>query len=232
MLTFKDVFVSLNDNRILEGVNYKFKKNTIYGLLGPNGAGKTTFFKSILGVIKYSGSIEITSSNIGHLIEYPAFYANLTCEENLNMHAKYIGHINLDVDQLLLKVDLLEVKNKKFKNLSMGMKQRLGIARSLIGNSDLILLDEPSNGLDPFGIKDIRNIILNDVKKKNRITIVSSHILHEISEFTDIFIFIKDGRIISHLKNTGCYSMIKTKDLHSINIKQKDEFSVIKGNGY
>ncbi|MCO4346593.1 ABC transporter ATP-binding protein [Staphylococcus agnetis] len=228
MLTFKNVFVSLNNNTILENVNYKFKKNTIYGLLGPNGAGKTTLFKSILGVIKYSGSIEVASSNIGHLIEYPAFYGNLTCEENLNMHAKYMGHNNPNTDQLLSKVDLLEMKNKKFKNLSMGMKQRLGIARSLIGNSDLILLDEPSNGLDPFGIKDIRNIILNDVKKKNRITIVSSHILQEISEFTDIFIFIKNGRIISHLKNTGNYAMIKTADLNKINITQKNEFSIIK----
>ncbi|PNZ31886.1 ABC transporter ATP-binding protein, partial [Staphylococcus felis] len=95
----------------------------------------------------------------------------------------------------------------------MGMKQRLGIAKTLIGNSSLILLDEPSNGLDPMGIKDIRNIILKEVKKEQRITIVSSHHLNELSEFTDIFVFIQNGKIVSHLKNSkNYYSLIEISE--------------------
>ncbi|MGV2929286.1 ATP-binding cassette domain-containing protein [Macrococcus capreoli] len=230
MLKIKNVVVSLNNNKILNNVDYLFHNNKVYGLLGPNGAGKTTLFKSILGVIDFHGEISMSSKHIGHLIEYPAFYSNLSCEENLKLHARYIGIKDIDVDYLLKTVNLQEAKKKKFKNLSMGMKQRLGIAKTLIGNSDLVLLDEPSNGLDPFGIKDIRDIILNEVKENNRITIVSSHILQEISEFTDIFVFIKEGRIISHLKNTMNYSMLEINSISDIPFKTSNEYSIIKSN--
>ncbi|WP_220473113.1 ATP-binding cassette domain-containing protein, partial [Staphylococcus gallinarum] len=225
--------VTLKNTNILHNINYNFKKNNIYGLLGPNGAGKTTLFKAILEVIDYSGEIVSRNNEIGHLIESPAFYSNLTCEENLHLHATYIGINKLNIDKLLETVNLKEAKKKKFKNLSMGMKQRLGIAKTLIGSANTILLDEPSNGLDPMGIKDIRDILLNEVKDENRITIVSSHILRELSEFTDIFVFIKDGKIIAHLKNSNnYYSIIEIKNTNDYsNFNSSNEYSIIKSNG-
>ncbi|REH79934.1 ABC transporter ATP-binding protein [Staphylococcus felis] len=233
MLSIKNLSVDFKNTNILTNINYDFKENSIYGLLGPNGAGKTTLFKSILKVIDYSGDISSSIHNIGHLIDYPAFYSNLTCKENLDLHAKYIGVKDLNIDRLLSTVNLQEAKNKKFKNLSMGMKQRLGIAKTLIGNSSLILLDEPSNGLDPMGIKDIRNIILKEVKKEQRITIVSSHHLNELSEFTDIFVFIQNGKIVSHLKNSkNYYSLIEiSEDINHLDFTSHNEYSIIKSNG-
>lgn len=233
MLNIEELSVTLKNTNILHNINYNFKKNNIYGLLGPNGAGKTTLFKAILEVIDYSGEIVSRNNEIGHLIESPAFYSNLTCEENLHLHATYIGINKLNIDKLLETVNLKEAKKKKFKNLSMGMKQRLGIAKTLIGSANTILLDEPSNGLDPMGIKDIRDILLNEVKDENRITIVSSHILRELSEFTDIFVFIKDGKIIAHLKNSNnYYSIIEIKNTNDYsNFNSSNEYSIIKSNG-
>ena len=137
---------------------------------------------------------------------HPAFYANLTCLENLKLHANYIDVHYDDLEKYLSLVNLEDAKNKKFKNLSMGMKQRLGISKTLVGNSDIVLLDEPTNGLDPMGIMDIRNIILNEVKSKHRITIVSSHILKELTEFTDIYLFIKNDN--SYLINLHIRSLL------------------------
>lgn len=212
MLTLANVSFNKKKQKILQNINYSFKENKIYGLLGPNGSGKTTLFKSILGVINYTGEIYKSSNKLGHLIDYPAFYANLTCLENLKLHANYIDVHYDDLEKYLSLVNLEDAKNKKFKNLSMGMKQRLGISKTLVGNSDIVLLDEPTNGLDPMGIMDIRNIILNEVKSKHRITIVSSHILKELTEFTDIYLFIKNGKIIAHLKNSdGYYGLLKIK---------------------
>ncbi|WP_278926726.1 ATP-binding cassette domain-containing protein [Staphylococcus auricularis] len=233
MLDIQNLSVSVKSNVILNNVNYRFKEGEIYGILGPNGAGKTTLFKSILKVIDYSGKISYNSENIGHLIDYPAFYSNLTCNENLSLHAKYIGVNQLDIDNLLSTVNLLDAKHKKFKNLSMGMKQRLGIAKTLIGDSDIIILDEPSNGLDPMGIKDIRDIMLNVVKSDKRVTLVSSHILKELSEFTDVFLFIRDGKLISHIKNSGnAYSIVKTEENYDdIKFTSSNAYSIIKSDG-
>lgn len=234
MLKIDSLSVNLKNNNILKDINYKFIENTVYGLLGPNGAGKTTLFKSILEVIDYSGKIEFQKNkNIGHLIDYPAFYANLTCEENLILHARYLGINTLHIDKLLSIVNLNSARNKKFKNLSMGMKQRLGIAKTLIGNSNLILLDEPSNGLDPMGIKDIRDIIISEIKNEKRVTIVSSHILRELSEFTDVFLFIQNGKLIAHLRNNKRhYSLVEIND-RTINLdfKINNEYSIIKSSG-
>ncbi|RTE16035.1 ATP-binding cassette domain-containing protein [Staphylococcus epidermidis] len=235
MLTLTNVSFNKKKQKILQNINYSFKENKIYGLLGPNGSGKTTLFKSILGVINYTGEIYKSSNKLGHLIDYPAFYANLTCLENLKLHANYIDVHYDDLEKYLSLVNLEDAKNKKFKNLSMGMKQRLGISKTLVGNSDIVLLDEPTNGLDPMGIMDIRNIILNEVKSKHRITIVSSHILKELTEFTDIYLFIKNGKIIAHLKNSDEYYgllKIKSDDIYK-DFNFSFEYSIIqtsKGN--
>lgn len=141
-------------------------------------------------------------------------------------------NIACDIDEYLSIVQLQEAKYKKYKNLSMGMKQRLGIAKTLIGNSNLILLDEPTNGLDPSGIKDIRNIILDRVKSNHRTSIISSHILQEVVTFTDVFIFIKNGKLVTHLKNTGkYYSILEFNQKMNIENNYKSrEYSIVKFN--
>ncbi|PTK00127.1 ABC transporter ATP-binding protein [Mammaliicoccus sciuri] len=226
VIKVENLSVATKHQHILKNISYTFEDGKIYGLLGPNGAGKTTLFKSMINVIEYSGQIENSHSrnNIGHLIEYPAFYDNLSCYDNLKLHASY-KKIHLDnILNFLSMVGLKEAKEKKFKTLSMGMKQRLGIARSLMGNPKTILLDEPSNGLDPSGIREIRHIISNHVNINNRTTIISSHILKEIEEFTDVFVFINNGKIIANIKNTHTsYACLKLKEL-PIDISQNKDF--------
>lgn len=236
MIEIKNLTINVKNNHILKDINYNFQNGKVYGLLGANGAGKTTLFKSIINVLSYSGKINVTEDykKIGHLIESPAFYKNLTCLENLKMHADY-KELEMKKNELmkyLNLVDLENAKDKKFKLLSMGMKQRLGIARALIGDTNTVLLDEPSNGLDPNGIRSIRSIISQHVKSKERITIISSHILNEISEFTDIFVFINDGKIVANIKNNKTsYAILKKT--HNISIDYtsypdyKGVFSVI-----
>ncbi|MCI2902500.1 ABC transporter ATP-binding protein [Staphylococcus hominis] len=214
MISIKNLTVKNKRQLILNNINYEFDDGKVYGLLGPNGSGKTTLFKAIINVINYSGEInkEFNANDIGHLIEYPAFYSNINCLDNLKLHSIYKGKDNVDLRKYLEMVNLDNAEQKKFKQLSMGMKQRLGIARSLIGNPKAIILDEPSNGLDPIGIKDMREIVSKNVKSENRTTIVSSHILKEIVEFADILLFIKDGRIIANIKNNHTdYGLIKTE---------------------
>lgn len=226
MIKVKNISVSTKDQLILKDISYTFEDGKIYGLLGPNGAGKTTLFKSMINVVEYSGEIENSHSrnNIGHLIEYPAFYDNLSCYDNLKLHASYKKSNSDNILNFLEMVGLKEAKGKKFKTLSMGMKQRLGIARSLMGSPKTVLLDEPSNGLDPSGIRDIRHIISNYVNINNRTTIISSHILKEIEEFTDVFVFINNGKIIANIKNTHTsYACLKCKEL-PINFSQNKDF--------
>ncbi|WP_167797474.1 ATP-binding cassette domain-containing protein [Staphylococcus croceilyticus] len=215
----------------MQNISYHYENNKVYGLLGPNGAGKSTFFKAILNVINYSGNISLPSHHIGQLVEAPAFYANLSCFQNLKLHSNYLNFA-CDIDNYLSIVHLQDAKYKKFKDLSMGMKQRLGIAKTLIGNSNLILLDEPTNGLDPSGIKDIRNIILEKVKSDDRTSIISSHILQEVATFTDVFIFIKGGQLVTHLKNTSNYYSILELDkmTDAENTFNNHEYSIVKFN--
>ncbi|MDS4004948.1 ABC transporter ATP-binding protein [Staphylococcus caprae] len=239
MISIKNLTVKNKSQSILNNINYEFDDGKVYGLLGPNGSGKTTLFKTIINVINYSGEINkgFNSNDIGHLIEYPAFYNNINCLDNLKLHSIYKGQANVDLKKYLEMVNLDKAEQKKFKQLSMGMKQRLGIARSLIGNPKAIILDEPSNGLDPIGIKDMREIISKNVKSENRTTIISSHILKEIIEFADILLFIKDGKIVANIKNNHTdYGLIKT-DLSKVS-KQSDsaqysgEYTILSDDSY
>ena len=144
------------------------RKNSVYGLLGPNGAGKSTLLKMITGIITpTSGEILFNNHkwtrrdllNIGSLIESPPLYENLTAFENLQVRAILLGIPLNKCSEVLQKVDLMDVKNKKASDFSLGMKQRLGIALALLNNPKLLILDEPTNGLDPFGIEELRKMI-------------------------------------------------------------------------
>ncbi|MBF0753776.1 ATP-binding cassette domain-containing protein [Jeotgalicoccus nanhaiensis] len=226
MIDIQKLSVSYKKQQTLKDLTYNFKAGQIYGLLGPNGSGKTTLFKAILNLVPYSGSVTtLKKSTIGHLIEYPGFYANLTCQENLCLHASYINLFDLDFSHMFNKFNLSEEKEKKFKNLSLGMKQRLGLIRAMMNNPDIILLDEPTNGLDPIGIKDMREIITREIKSAERTAVISSHMLHELKAFADTLILIKDGVLIGHLFNSRApYGLVSVNFIEKTDTEFKKQF--------
>lgn len=193
-------------------VNMYIKKGEIYGFLGPNGAGKTTVMKMISNLVKpTSGEIEIfgrrltdTSYEVlkgmGTIIETPVFYEKLTAQENLDLHCEYMGYYDKKViDMALELVSLKNVGKKPVKDFSLGMKQRLGIARAITTKPKFLMLDEPINGLDPMGIKEFRNLF-KSLSKEHGITIlVSSHILGEIEQIADTIGVINKGRMVEQV---------------------------------
>lgn len=206
MISIIDLNLQIKKQIILENINLSLNDGKIYGLLGPNGSGKTTLFKSILGLTNYEGKIlynegSIRDINIGKLIEYPMFYNNLTLLENLKLHGTYAKLKNINYREILEVFNIYEAKDKKYSEISLGMKQRLGIARATMGNPPVILLDEPTNGLDPLGIKSVRTLIKTSLRKPTNCILISSHNLTEIESISDELIFIKKGKIISKIKN-------------------------------
>lgn len=201
-----------SNNLVVNSINMHVEKGKIYGLLGKNGAGKTTTMCMILN-LTYPSSGEILLfgkdpkkyskeiySNIGSIIETPGFYENLTAYENLKIIAKIRGNYNpQNINLVLGMVNLENEKSKKFKDFSLGMKQRLGIAAAIMHNPDLLILDEPINGLDPFGIKEIRTL-LKKLSHEYGITIlISSHILSEIENIADVIGFMDKGVLIEEI---------------------------------
>lgn len=196
----------------LDNVNVTIHKGEIYGLIGRNGAGKTTLMKTITTLTpKTSGSFELFGTSdeklkedkrrIGCLIENPAFFAHLTAYENLKYYAIQRGIVDLkQIDNALMLVDLEKVKNKKFKTFSLGMKQRLGIALAILDNPDFIILDEPINGLDPMGIKDLRETFRTLNEEKGITILISSHILSELYLLATKFCFIDNGKVIKEIE--------------------------------
>ena len=205
MLELKKINLSTGNQQVLTDICVTFEKGKIYGLLGPNGSGKTTLFKTILELTKYTEEIHsLDTEKYGMLIEYPGFYENLTIIENMKLHAKYL-HVkdSESIKEILEKIDLWEKKDKKISQLSLGMKQKLGIARAFLGHPTVVLLDEPTNGLDPIAIKEIRKLIRNSLINKDNCIVISSHNLSEMTAMADELIFIKDGKIVKSMKNEG-----------------------------
>ncbi|SFC58505.1 ABC-2 type transport system ATP-binding protein [Bacillus sp. 491mf] len=204
---------SFKGTETVSNVNMKINRGEIYGFLGPNGAGKTTIMKMILNLVKpSSGEIIVLNQpvlptsyqyleKIGSIIEYPVFYDRLTAKGNLEFHCEYIGyHDERAVGEALEIVGLKEVANKKIHEFSLGMKQRLGIARAIVTKPEILILDEPINGLDPIGIKDIRELLLH-LKKEYGITIlISSHIVSEIESIADTIGIINQGKLLKEVK--------------------------------
>ena len=200
---------SYKDFKAIDDISFSVSKGDIYGFLGPNGAGKSTTLRMILGLIKpNSGEIILDGSpvdfsnkkylnQIGALIERPDFYKNLTAYENLKILYRMSRLKNVRIiDDVLHEVGLFERKNDKVRSYSQGMKQRLGIAQTLLHQPQLIILDEPSNGLDPQGQADMRELILTINKEKNITVIISSHILAEIEKIANRMIVIHKGKKI------------------------------------
>jgi ABC-type multidrug transport system ATPase subunit len=218
---------------ILNNINLKVPQGSIYGFLGPNGAGKTTTLKLILGLLKkQEGEILIFNKqfeenrieilkNIGSLIESPSLYAHLTAKENLKIWQKIYQCENSRIDEVLDIVGLSKTGNKKTAQFSLGMKQRLSIAISLLHNPLLLILDEPTNGLDPSGILEIRELLMKINSELKVSIVISSHLLSEIEKMVTHLGIINNGSILFqgtldelHFKQKQTsYIVIETNDL-------------------
>ena len=191
----------------LENINLLVNEGDIYGFLGPNGSGKTTTLRLLLGLLKnQNGKIEIFGKslqnnrreilkNIGSLIESPSLYSHLSAKENLEVYRNVYNQPKSRIQEVLKITDLLEVGEKSVKEYSLGMKQRLAIALSLLPKPKLMILDEPTNGLDPTGILDLRNLIKKLNKEEGITFIISSHILPEIEKLVNRIGIISKGKI-------------------------------------
>ncbi|WP_338038430.1 ABC transporter ATP-binding protein [Microbacterium paulum] len=206
---------------MVEDVNLAVAPRQVFGFLGPNGAGKSTTMKMLLGLAQpTSGTVEMLGEpfsrrtakhilpRVGSLIESPSFYGHLTGRENLDIVRRIKGAPSASVDAVLETVRLTHAAKKLAKEYSLGMKQRLGIAMALLGKPELLILDEPTNGLDPAGIHEIRELIKTLPRMHGLTVIVSSHLLSEIEQMADTIGIINQGRMLyqgplSGLEDTG-----------------------------
>lgn len=192
-----NVCVGYGIKTIVKDINLDFEKGKIYGIIGKNGTGKTTLMKAMMGLKEVqSGSVE-KENTIGALIEEPGLLKDRTGYDNLKIKAMMEGIDYGEIKELLKLVGLENAAKRKVKSYSLGMRQRLGIAMAIIGKPEVLILDEPINGLDPEGIKDIRNLFISLREKYNMCIIISSHILEELEKVCDKFIFMNEGRVIS-----------------------------------
>lgn len=203
---------AFDNQEVVSNVDINVKQNEIYGFLGPNGAGKTTVMKMIINLLKPTrGEIEIFGARLTNysydvlkrmasIIEYPVFYEHLSGKANLELHCEYMGFNKPNcVQNALEMLDLSESGNKPVCSYSLGMKQRLGLARAVLTKPELLILDEPMNGLDPAGIKYIRDF-LKMLSQEYGITIlISSHILSEIENISDMIGIINNGKMLREI---------------------------------
>lgn len=234
--------------RAVDNISIHVKKGDIYGLIGKNGAGKTTLMKLILGLAKpTSGKIFLYGDEklneerrkIGSLIEEPGLYKNCTAYENMVRFAKLYGTGTKEINDLLKLVNLADTGSKKVSQFSLGMKQRLGIAIALLGNPELLILDEPINGLDPAGIKEIRDVII-DLNHKGVTFLISSHLLDELAKIVTNYGIISEGSLIEEISakelNERCREFVKIgtndnnstcellkKEIKDINLENKPD---------
>lgn len=197
----------IDGKELVTDVNIHVKKGEIYGFLGPNGAGKTTVMKMITNLWKptkgtvelFGKTLETTSYEVlkrmGSIIEFPTFYEHMSGKDNLQLHCEYMGYYNKgSIDEVLEMLNLREAANKPVKSYSLGMKQRLGIARAILCKPELVVLDEPTNGLDPAGMKQLRDLFKMLCSEYGITLIISSHLLSEIESIADTIGVINHGK--------------------------------------
>jgi ABC-2 type transport system ATP-binding protein len=201
ILQTKNLCKTFQKQRAVNNISISIQENSVYGLLGPNGAGKSTTLKIISGMFhKTSGEILFEGhpwsrndlKDIGALIESPPLYENLTARENLKVRTLLLGLPDSRINEVLKTVDLTNTGRKRAGQFSMGMKQRLGIAIALLNHPKLLILDEPTNGLDPIGIQDLRGLI-RSFPEQGITVILSSHILSEVELIADHIGIISNG---------------------------------------
>ncbi len=218
-LRTKNLSKKFSKKLAIDSVGINIKKGDIYGLIGKNGAGKTTLIRTIVGLAApTAGEIELFESTdlkkqrykIGTVIESPAVYPNFTAKQNLIAQQKLFGKTDInEINQILEIVGLADTEKKKAKNFSLGMKQRLAIAISLIGNPEFLVLDEPINGLDPAGIKDVRDLILKLNKENNITVLISSHILGELAKIATRYGVICNGKLVDEFTPQELQSRVR-----------------------
>ncbi|HEP5693841.1 TPA: lantibiotic protection ABC transporter ATP-binding protein, partial [Streptococcus pyogenes] len=211
MLKIQNLKKSYGKRTILNNVNMNIPKGKVYALIGPNGAGKSTIMKILTGLVsKTSGSIIFEGREwsrrdlrkIGSIIEEPPLYKNLSAYDNMKVVTTMLGVSESAILPLLNKVGLGNIDKRPVKQFSLGMKQRLGIAISLINSPKLLILDEPTNGLDPIGIQELREII-ESFKSEGMTIMISSHILSEVEHLADFIGFIYEGKIVLEKEYDG-----------------------------
>ncbi|ENJ6137754.1 ABC transporter ATP-binding protein [Bacillus anthracis] len=213
ILSVRDVKKVIGKKTIVENISFDVKQGEVFGFLGPNGAGKTTTIRMLVGLIKETeGTISIggysikenfreAMRQIGSIVENPELYTYLTGWENLKQFARMLGGISDErIIEIAHMVHLDERIHDKVKTYSLGMKQRLGIAQALLGNPKLLILDEPTNGLDPAGIRELREFIHKLVKEENMSVFISSHLLSEVQMICDRVAIIHKGKMITVAK--------------------------------
>ena len=202
----------IDDKELVKDVNIHVKKGEIYGFLGPNGAGKTTVMKMITNLWKptqgtvelFGETLENTSYEVlkrmGSIIEFPTFYEHMSGRDNLRLHCEYMGYYSKDsLSEALNMLGLFEAADKPVKRYSLGMKQRLGIARAVLCKPELVVLDEPTNGLDPAGMKQIRDLFRMLSTEYGMTFLISSHLLAEIESIADTIGIIHHGKLIREI---------------------------------
>ena len=203
---------TIGGRNIVNDINLHIRKGEIYGFLGPNGAGKTTVMKMITNLWKpTSGTIEVFGETLspqsyeilkrmGSIIEFPTFYDHMTGYENLKLHCEYMGYYNHgSIEDALDMLGLSDAAGKSVKNYSLGMKERLGIARAILCKPELLILDEPTNGLDPAGMKQIRDLLKTLCTEYGITIMISSHILSEIESIADTIGVINRGVLVQEI---------------------------------
>lgn len=204
----KNLTKVFKNSTVVNRVNIKVNEGDIYGFLGPNGAGKSTTIKMMLGLVNPTEGTTIINNYdikterkkaiefVGAMVEAPSFYGYLSGYKNLKLYANLYGKDDERINEVLELVGLSNVKNKKVSNFSLGMKQRLAIARAFLNNPKLVILDEPTNGLDPQGVIEIRNLIRELAVKENVTFIICSHILSEVQNICNRISIINNGEIL------------------------------------
>lgn len=258
VLEVKNIYKKLGKREIIKGVNFSVEEGEIFGFLGPNGAGKTTTIRMLVGLIHADkGSISIMGhdlykereaalSYVGAVVENPELYGYLSGRENLMQIARIRKIPKSEVDNVIELVGMKDRINDKVRKYSLGMKQRLGLAAALLPNPKLLILDEPTNGLDPSGILDFRAIVKKVAREKNTSVFVSSHILSEVQQMCDKVAFINGGVIksvesiidggVTNERETlvvvtregeDCESLLKSMDLVYDVFKEEDNYVAI-----
>lgn len=254
VLETKDLEKTYGQHKVLQKVNMKVPKSSIYGLVGKNGAGKTTLMRVVSGLQKKSGgsyflfgkgdedrNIYRVRSRVGAIIEAPALFLDLSAEENLKMQYTILGIPSFSsIKETLCLVGLENTGRKKAGAFSLGMKERLGIAMALTGSPDLLFLDEPTNGLDPEAIVEMRELILRLNREKDITVVISSHILDELSRMATYYGFLDSGVMVKEISREDmekeCRKSLRVKvdsqEKASVVLDRLGISYSVQGNGY
>lgn len=222
----------IGNKTLVTDVDLHIPKGEIYAFLGPNGAGKTTVMKMIMNLWKpTSGTIEVFGEiltpksydflkRIGSIIEFPTFYNHMTGRENLQLHCEYMGYYNVNsVENALQMLNLIHAADQPVKSYSLGMKERLGIARAIMCKPELLILDEPTNGLDPAGMKQIRDLLKTLCSEYGITIMISSHILSEVESIADTVGIIHHGKMMKEIRMQD----IEEMNLNYVELSVTDE---------